>query len=104
MARARQRTTPTEPLALPEGKPLPDQPSPGAIEGVEPDWPGGASNLGEVINPGFETPAPYSMKDLPDDVPKVEMVLEFQCETCGQAFSTQAVLNVHRRTAHHRHR
>lgn len=100
MARARKRTTPTEPPALPEGKPLADQPNPGGIEGVESDWPGGASNVGEVINPGFETPAPYSMKDLPDDVPKVDVVLKFQCETCGQAFPTREALNVHRRTTH----
>ena len=25
---------------------------------------------------------------------------EFHCDKCGQAFQTQALLNVHRRTAH----
>jgi hypothetical protein len=97
----KKRATPTEQLPeLPEGRPMPDQPSPGGVEGVEPDWPGGSSNVGEVINPGFERPAPYSTKDLAPDVPRTDVVLEFTCDKCGQAFQTQALLNVHRRTAH----
>lgn len=79
---------------------MPDQASPGGIEGVEPGWPGGSSNVGEVINPGFDSPAPYSTKDLPADVPRTEVILELHCDKCGQAFATRQALNVHRRTAH----
>lgn len=104
MARERKRTTPTELPELPEGKPMPDQANPGGTEGVEPGWPGGTSNVGEVINPGFESPAPYSTRDLPPDAPRTEVVSEFHCDQCGQAFQTQALLNVHRRTAHRRQR
>jgi len=77
---------------------MPDQASPGGTEGVEPDWAGGASNV------GLASPAPYSTKDLPEDAPRVEAIREFHCDTCGQAFQTQALLNVHRRTAHRTHR
>jgi hypothetical protein len=104
MARARKRTTstrPTELPELPEGKPLPDQPSPGGIEGVENDWAGGASNVGEVVSPGFEKPAPYSTKDLPPDAPRTEVIARFRCDDDGQVFPTEEALNVHRRTAHH---
>jgi hypothetical protein len=107
MARERKRTTQrpsTEIPELPEARPMPDQASPGGTEGVEPDWAGGASNVGEVINAGFASPAPYSTKDLPEDAPRVEAIREFHCDTCGQAFQTQALLNVHRRTAHRTHR
>ena len=85
---------------LPEGRPMPDQPSPGGVEGVDSGWPGGSSNIGEVLNAGFATPAPYSTADLPPDAPRTEVVSEFHCDQCGQAFQTEGLLNVHRRTAH----
>ena len=85
---------------LPEASPMPSEASPGGTEGVDPGWPGGSSNVGEVLNPGFESPAPYSTKDLADDVPRVEVIAKFVCDKCGQAFQTEALLNVHRRTAH----
>lgn len=94
-----KRVTPDE-QELPEGRPMPDQPSPGGVEGVEPDWPGGSSNVGEVLSPGFERPAPYSTRDLPADAPRTEPVYQFHCDMCGQAFQTEDLLNVHRRTAH----
>src|SRR5438552_12252526 len=36
---------------LPEARPLPQEANPGGTEGVDAAWPGGSSNLGEVINP-----------------------------------------------------
>ena len=77
---------------------MPDQASPGGVEGVEPDWPGGSSNVGEVINPGFEEPAPYSTEDLDPNTPRIDVVPRFFCETDGQAFATEEELNVHKRT------
>ncbi|HET7420478.1 MAG TPA: hypothetical protein VFL27_08860 [Candidatus Dormibacteraeota bacterium] len=102
MAKPRnKRTKRTDALPeLPGGRPMPDQPSPGGVEGADSGWAGGSSNVGEVINPGFERPAPYSTKDLPPDAPRTEVVYEFHCDRCGQAFQTEALLNVHRRTAH----
>ena len=64
---------------------MPSEASPGGTEGVDSGWPGGSSNIGEVLNPGFETPAPYSTRDLSDDVPRVDVVLEFTCDKCGRA-------------------
>ena len=55
---------------------------------------------GEVINPDPEGDTTYSTKDLPADAPRVEFVDAFVCDKCGQAFATEALLNVHRRTAH----
>lgn len=101
MARERKRTKPTELPELPEGKPMPDQANPGGIEGAGQDWPGGASNVGEVINPEPEGDTTYSTRDLPPDAPRVEFVDRFVCDKCGQAFPTEEALNVHRRTAHH---
>ena len=64
------------PRELPEGQPMPHEANPGGIEGAEPGWPGGTSNLGEILNP------------------------EPEGDGCGQAFHTVELLNVHRRTAH----
>lgn len=77
---------------------MPDQASPGGVEGVGADWPGGSSNVGEVIASGFEEPAPYSTKDLPADTPRTEVIARFFCEEDGQAFPTEEALNVHKRT------
>ena len=85
---------------LPEARPLPHEANPGGTEGVDAAWPGGSSNLGEVINPDPEGDTTYSTKDLPADAPRVEFVDAFVCDKCGQAFATEALLNVHRRTAH----
>src|SRR5690349_2303623 len=107
MARERKRTTPrpsTEIPELPEARPMPDQASPGGTAGAEPDLAGWAPKLVEVQNAGFASPAPYSTKDLPEDAPRVEAIREFHCDTCGKAFQTRALLNVHRRTAHRTHR
>jgi hypothetical protein len=79
---------------------MPYEANPGGIEGVNDDWPGGSSNLGEVLNPeppGLDTT--YSTKDL-EGVPRVDVVLRIICEECGEAFETQALLNVHVRSVH----
>ena len=97
MARQRKRKPePQELPELPEGRPMPDQASPGGVEGVDAGWPGGASNVGEVLNPG--EPAPYSTKDLPPDAPRTEIIPRFFCEEDGQVFATEEALNVHKRT------
>ena len=84
---------------LPEGRPDPAGASPGGTEGVNADWSGGQSNIGEVLH---ERPAGSTAYSTPDsgDVPKVDRVSRFHCEHCGQAFDTDGALNVHRRTAH----
>jgi hypothetical protein len=94
--------TPVEPPELPEARPMPHEASPGGIEGADPGWPGGSSNLGELLNPKPEGKTTYSTSDL-TDVPRVEVIAQFLCDKCGQAFQTQALLNVHRRTAHRPH-
>jgi|SRR5712664_859553 len=85
---------------LPEAKPMPHEANPGGIEGVDPGWPGGSSNFGEVLNPEPEGDTTYSTKDLPPDAPRVDVVAMLACDKCGQTFHTQALLTVHRRTAH----
>ncbi len=80
---------------------MPWEANPGGTEGVNEDWPGGSSNIGEVLYP--EPPdldSTYSSKDL-EDVPKVDIVHAVICERCGEAFQTQALLNVHLRAVHH---
>ena len=81
---------------------MPYEANPGGTEGVDPGWPGGSSNLGELLNPKPEGKTTYSTRDL-TDVPRVDVIAEFHCDKCGQAFQTQALLNVHRRTAHRPH-
>jgi hypothetical protein len=96
-------TKDAELLELPEGRPQPDEANPGGTEGADAAWRGGASNVGEVINPperGVDTT--YSLGDR-DDIPRVESVSAHFCEKCGQGFDTEEMLNVHRRTAHHQH-
>ena len=78
---------------------MPSEANPGGVEGVEPDWPGGSSNLGEILNPEPEGDTTYSIKDVPPSARR-EVVRAILCEKCGQAFPTEALLNVHRRTAH----
>jgi len=80
---------------------MPHEASPGGIEGVEPDWPGGASNLGEILNPGPDADTTYSTKDV-DGAPRVDVIARFACDRCGQTFNTNELLNVHRRTSHRR--
>jgi hypothetical protein len=77
---------------------MPYEANPGGTEGVDPGWPGGSSNLGEIINPD-PGPTPYSTKDV-DGIPRVDVVAAYLCDKCGARFSTQANLNIHRRTAH----
>lgn len=79
---------------------MPYEANPGGVEGADPGWPGGSSNLGEILNPEPDVPTTYSTKDLPDDAPKVDVVRAFVCDKCGQRFESEAMLNVHRRTAH----
>ena len=81
---------------------MPWEANPNGIEGVDPGWPGGSSNIGEVLFPWADE-APYSLKEL-EGVPRVDSVLFYQCDKCGQAFQTDDLLNVHRRTAHRRRR
>lgn len=81
---------------------MPHEANPGGVEGVEPDWPGGPSNLGEILNPAPEGDTTYSTADV-DGIPRVDVVARFVCDHCGQAFQTEELLNVHRRTAHHTH-
>ena len=79
---------------------MPGEASPGGIEGADSGFAGGASNIGEVLNPeprGADTT--YSTKDMPDAARR-ESVRAFHCADCGQAFESEASLNVHRRTAH----
>lgn len=78
---------------------MPHEASPGGVEGVGPDWPGGSSNLGEILNPEPEGDTRYSTKDV-DGFPRVDVVARFVCEHDGQAFQTEELLNVHLRTAH----
>ena len=80
---------------------MPSEANPGGVEGVEQDWPGGSSNLGEILNPEPEGDTTYSTKDV-DGAPRVDVVARFLCDRCGQAFHTVELLNVHRRTAHRR--
>lgn len=88
------------PLELPEGRPQPEEANPGGTEGVDQAWRGGASNVGEVLNPPpRDADTTYSSRDR-DDIPRVESVSAHVCEKCGQAFDTEEMLNVHRRTAH----
>ncbi|HVH63007.1 MAG TPA: C2H2-type zinc finger protein [Candidatus Dormibacteraeota bacterium] len=97
-AKKEQRETPE----LPEGRPMPGEASPGGLEGADSGFAGGASNIGEVLNPeprGMDTT--YSTKDMPD-VPRRENVQAFICEHCGQRFDSRTNLNVHLRTSHRR--
>lgn len=87
---------------LPAARPMPGEASPGGIEGADPGWTGGSSNLGEVLNEPSRLDTTYSTKDAPD-VPKVESVRAFLCNVCGESFESEANLNIHRRT-HHRTR
>ncbi len=88
------------PAELPEGRPRPGEASPGGAEGAGSEWTGGASNIGEVLNPPPpDADTAYSTKGR-DDIPRVETVLRFLCDQCGEAFQTDDLLNVHRRTAH----
>lgn len=94
-------TTPRELPELPSGRPMPEEANPGGTEGVEESWTGGASNVGEVLNPeprGADTT--YSTPDA-GDVPKNDVVYAVICERCGEPFQTAAQLNVHVRSAHH---
>src|SRR5437762_14289547 len=81
---------------LPEARPMPSEASPCGTEGVDPGWPGGSSNVGEVLNPGFESPAPYSTRDLADDVPRGEVIAKFGCDRSGQAFQSEGPPNLRR--------
>lgn len=88
------------PLELPEGHDLPGEANPGGTEGADPGFSGGASNVGEVLNPQPRgTDTTYSTKDMPD-IARRESVRAFHCEQCGQAFESEASLNVHRSTTH----
>lgn len=78
---------------------MPYEANPNGVEGVDPGWWGGSSNVGEIINPKPDGPTTYTTADMAD-APKVDAVLMFTCDECGEAFVTQALLNVHRRTAH----
>jgi hypothetical protein len=85
------------PPELPEGRPLPHEANPGGTEGADSGWRGGQSEPILGPEPDFDTT--YSTADAAD-APKVEVVRFFHCDRCGQAFESQASLNVHRRTAH----
>jgi hypothetical protein len=100
--RREQKAQPKQefPPALPRGRPMPSEANPGGVEGAEPDWRGGSSNLGEVMNPPFEQPSTYSSKDS-DGAPRVDVVARYLCDHCGQAFHTNELLAVHMRTSHH---
>ena len=87
---------------LPEAKPMPHEANPGGIEGVESDWPGGSSNLGEILNPKPDRETTYSTADS-DGAPRLDVVATLRCDRCGQAFHTDELLNLHRRTAHRPH-
>lgn len=79
---------------------MPGEANPGGTEGVDEGWPGGSSNIGEVLHP--EPPdldTTYSIKDL-DDVPKVDIVFAVICQQCGEPFQTEALLNTHMRSVH----
>ncbi len=80
---------------------MPGEANPGGTEGAGESWSGGASNLGEVLNPeprGIDTT--YSTPQA-GDVPKTDVVYAVICDQCGEAFATDAQLNLHVRT-HHR--
>jgi hypothetical protein len=85
------------PPELPEGRPLPHEANPGGTEGADSGWRGAQSEPILGPEPDFDTT--YSTADAAD-APKVEVVRFFHCDRCGQAFESQASLNVHRRTAH----
>ena len=102
MAKKRTKKN-SAPLELPEGRPQPDEASPGGTEGADAAWRGGPSNVGEVINPPpRDADTTYSSMER-DDIPRVESVSAHVCDQCGQAFDTEEILNVHRRTSHRRH-
>jgi hypothetical protein len=92
------RELPSYPPELPEARPMPYEANPNGIEGVDAAWPGGSSNLGEILNP-WPDPSTYSTEDLPPEA-RVDVVRAFICEKCGATFETVANLNLHRRTAH----
>lgn len=82
---------------------MPHEASPHGVEGADAGWTGGSSNLGEVLNPEPPGDHTYTTKDS-EGAPRVDVVARVLCDHCGQAFQTEELLNVHRRTAHHRHR
>jgi hypothetical protein len=101
MKKGKRAPRPEFPPELPEGRPMPHEANPGGVEGVDPGWPGGSSNLGEVLNPEPpDLPTTYSTKDLPPDAPRVEVVTAVVCDTCGELFESAALLNIHRRSVH----
>lgn len=98
----REKPSRRESPELPEAKPMPGEASPSGTEGVDSGWAGGRSNLGEVMNPEPQGDHTYSTKDV-EGASRVDVVARFVCDHCGQGFPTDELLNVHRRTAHHRH-
>jgi hypothetical protein len=99
MAKKQRHGESDEPAELPEASPMPHEASPGGTEGADSAWAGGQSNVGEVISPAPEGDTTYSGGNIPG-IPRVESVSAHVCDRCGQAFQTEELLNVHRRTAH----
>ncbi len=97
MKRHKEHKPPPSPPELPEAKPLPYEANPGGTEGVNPGWPGGSS--GVITWPEPEGDTTYSTEDVPLSARR-EVVRAILCEKCGQNFPTQALLNIHLRTAH----
>ncbi len=76
---------------LPLGQDLPHEASPGGVEGVDPGWRGGSS---EVLGPEPDFDTTYSTKDVSDAVRREE-VGPFTCAYCEQTFKRPSELKAH---------
>jgi hypothetical protein len=84
------------PPELPEGRPLPYEANPGGIEGADPGWVGGSS---ELLGPEPDVDTTYSTRDV-GSAGRQEKVGPFHCFYCGRAFERPSEVEAHQRTAH----
>jgi hypothetical protein len=83
------------PPELPEGRPRPNDASPGGTEGADAAWTGGQSNLGDMLNPQPAGDTSYSTKDV-GSAGRRDSVRAYRCEQCEEIFDSATDLASHR--------
>ena len=83
---------------LPEGRPLPHEASPGGVEGADPGWQGGSS---EIFGPEPDESSTYSTSDV-GSAGRRDKVGPSSCAYCERTFETQSETLAHQKTAHPR--
>jgi hypothetical protein len=94
MAKKEDQTKPE----LPEARPLPHEASPFGVEGVDPGWRGGAS---EIFGPEPDEKSVYSTNDV-GSAGRRDKVGPFSCAYCEKTFETQSETLAHQKSAHPR--